>query len=220
MFKAVVFDLYETLVTESGAAIRNAGALGESFGLDAKAYRREWKQLRPRVLCGQLTFQAALTEVGERLGVAIPLDLVRHASDERARAKATIFRRIDPALVALMCDLRERGLQLAVVSNCMAEDVVAWPDSALAQHFDCTMFSFAAGVVKPDPRIYLEALRQLGVKAEDALYVGDGGDDELAGAQGAGLCATQAAWFVSRGASSAWTSLPRPEDVTRFVIDG
>ena len=217
MLKAVLFDLYETLVTESGAQIRNAGALGESFGLDAKAYRAEWKQLRPLVLCGQLTFQAALTEVGERLGVAIPLELVQRACLERARAKSPIFRRIDPALVALTHELRERGLRLAVVSNCMAEDVAAWPDSPLASQFYCTIFSFVTGVVKPDTRIYLEALRQLGVNAEDAIYIGDGGDDELAGARRAGLCAAQATWFVSRDMSGAGPLLPNPGDVTRLV---
>ena len=217
MFKAVLFDLYETLVTESGAAIRNAGALGESFGLDAKAYRREWKQLRPRVLCGQLTFQAALTEVGERLDVAIPLELVQRACDERARAKSAILQRIDPALIALTHDLRERGVRLAVVSNCMAEDVVGWTDSALAPQFDCTMFSFSAGVVKPDARIYLEALRQLRVNAEDAIYIGDGGDDELAGAQRAGLSAAQAAWFVSRGHAESIPVLANQHDVLRLV---
>ena len=220
MFKAVVFDLYETLVTESGAAIRNAGALGESFGLDANAYRREWKQLRPRVLCGQFTFQAALIEVGERLGVAIPFELVQQACAERARAKSTILRRFDPALAALTHDLRECGVRLGVVSNCMAEDVVGWEDSALAPQFDCTVFSFSAGVVKPDARIYLEALRQLGVNAEDALYIGDGGDDELAGAQRAGLCAAQAAWFVSRDTCGAGVLLPKPDDVRRLVVDG
>jgi putative hydrolase of the HAD superfamily len=58
------------------------------------------------------------------------------------------------------------------------------------------VFSFAVGVVKPDPRIYLNAIEQLGVKPEDALYIGDGGDDELAGAQRAGLRAARADWFV------------------------
>ena len=217
MFKAVLFDLYETLVTESGAEIRNAGALGESFGLDARAYRREWKQLRPFVLCGRLTFQAALTEVGERLGVAIPLELVQRACEERTRAKSSIFRRIDPALVALARELRQRGMRLGVVSNCMAEDVLGWPDSALAPEFDCTMFSFMAGVVKPDVEIYLEALQRLGINAGDAIYIGDGGDDELAGARRAGLSAAQAAWFVSRNASPAEPLLSKPADVRRLI---
>ena len=218
MLRAVVFDLYETLVTESGAGIRNAGSLGESFGLDAYAFRREWKPLRPLVLCGRLTFHAALTEVGARLGVATPFALVQQACDERAREKATIFRRIDPAVITLTHDLHERGLKLAVVSNCMAEDVAAWADSPLASQFACTMFSFAAGVVKPDARIYLEVLRQLDVNAEHALYIGDGGDDELAGARQAGLSAAQAAWFVSRDRSDSALVLHTPEDVRRLAL--
>jgi FMN phosphatase YigB (HAD superfamily) len=219
MLKAVVFDLYETLVTESGSGIRNAGSLGESFGLDAKAFRREWKPLRPLALCGQLTFRAALTEAGTRVGVAIPPALVQQACDERARAKSALFQRIDPALVALTHELRERGLRLAVISNCMAEDVAAWPDSPLAPDFACTMFSFAAGVVKPDARIYLEALRQLDVNADDALYIGDGGDDELAGARRAGLSGAQAVWFVSRDISPSEQVIVKPDDVTRLAVD-
>ena len=220
MFRAVLFDLYETLVTETGAEIRNAGALGESFGVDPKAYRKEWKQLRPLVLCGRLTFHAALTQVGERLGVSIPLELMQQACDERARAKSPIFRRIDPALLAMTRELNQRGLRLGVVSNCMAEDVAGWPDSALAPQFDCTIFSFTTGLVKPDVRIYREALRQLGVGAEDAIYIGDGGDDELIGARRAGLCAAQATWFVSRDTSGVAPLLPKPEDVGRLVVGG
>ena len=151
MFKAVVFDLYETLVTQSGTAVPRAGALGESLGLDATAYRREWKQMRPQVLRGELTFAEALTQIGTRLSAAIPLERVQHACDERIRANTEVFQKIDPELVALTRDLRERGVRLATISNCMAEDVVAWPTSAFAPQFTCAVFSFAVGVVKPDP---------------------------------------------------------------------
>src|SRR5688500_9582525 len=209
MFKAVVFDLYETLVTQSGTVVPRAGALGESLGLDATAYRREWKQLRPRVLRGELTFAEALTQIGTRLCAAIPVDRVQHACDERIRANTKVFQTIDPDVLALTRDLRSQGLRLATISNCMAEDVVAWPTSALAPQFLCAVFSFAVGVVKPDAGIYLNAVEQLGVTPEDALYVGDGGDDELGGAERAGLRAAQATWFVSRTESTAVPSLPR-----------
>ena len=58
------------------------------------------------------------------------------------------------------------------------------------------MFSCEAGLAKPDPEIYRKAMRELGVEAETTVYVGDGGDDELAGAQRAGLRAFRAEWFV------------------------
>ena len=40
---------------------------------------------------------------------------------------------------------------------------------------------------KPDPRIYAHALDMVGVRAEDALFVGDGGSDEHRGARGVGI---------------------------------
>lgn len=93
--KAVIFDLYETLVTQSGTDVPRAGALGASLGLDPTAYRREWKQLRPLALRGELTFQQTLLEVGTRLGVAIPIERVQRACDERIRANTAVFAKAD-----------------------------------------------------------------------------------------------------------------------------
>jgi putative hydrolase of the HAD superfamily len=220
MFKAVVFDLYETLVTQSGTAVPRAGALGESLGLDPTAYRREWKQLRPLVLRGRLTFRDALVEIGTRLGMAIATERVQHACDERTRANEEVFQKSAPEIIALTRTLHDGGVHLATISNCMAEDVVAWPQSALAPQFRCAVFSFAAHMVKPDPQIYLEALRRLDVDAADALYIGDGGDDELVGAERAGLHAAQAGWFVSRPVMPAVPFLSNVRDVMRLVAKG
>ncbi len=220
MFKAVVFDLYETLVTQSGTPVPRAGALGQSLGLDPIAYRREWKQLRPQVLRGHLTFREALVEVGARLGVAIATERVQRACDERVRANEEVFQKVDPAITALTRELHRRGVHLATISNCMAEDVVAWPHSAFAPQFRCAVFSFAAHMVKPDPRIYREALRHLDVEAADALYIGDGGDDELAGAERAGLHVARAAWFVSRPDMPAVPFFSNVQDVMRLAARG
>src|SRR5687768_16431423 len=117
MINAVVLDLYETLVTQTGTAVPRAGALGESLGLDATAYRREWKRLRPLVLRGALTFQDALVEAATRLQVALPIERAQQASSDRARANAEVFQKIDSGLVELTRDLQSRGVRLAMVSN-------------------------------------------------------------------------------------------------------
>ncbi|MBC8107204.1 MAG: HAD-IA family hydrolase [Anaerolineae bacterium] len=219
MIKAVIFDLYETLVTQSGTVVPRAGALGESLGLDATAYRREWKQLRPLVLCGQWTFEQALIEVGTRLGVTIPDERVRRACDARIRANTAVFQEIDPEIVALTRDLHNRGVRLATISNCMPEDVMAWPSSAFAPQFGYAAFSFAVECLKPNPQIYFTTIEQLGVNPAETLYIGDGGDDELAGAERAGLRAAQAGWFVQREALAGIPCLANPQDVMK-IMDG
>ena len=54
---------------------------------------------------------------------------------------------------------------------------------------------FDTGLAKPDPEIYWKAIRELGIEPATTVYVGDGGNDELAGAERAGLRAFRAAWF-------------------------
>jgi putative hydrolase of the HAD superfamily len=60
---------------------------------------------------------------------------------------------------------------------------------------DVSVFSFDVGLAKPEPEIYVEALRRLNAEGRHAVFVGDGGDDELVGAERAGLRAAHATWF-------------------------
>ena len=112
--------------------------------------------------------------------------------------KAAPFARIEPEVIAALEALQDRGIRLAVVSNCFAEDVAAWATCSLAEHFDSTVFSFEVGAAKPDPAIYQEACRRLRVSPHAAVFVGDGMHDELTGAARAGMFGVQALWFLRR----------------------
>jgi putative hydrolase of the HAD superfamily len=85
-----------------------------------------------------------------------------------------------------------------VVTNSFAEDVAGWDSSPLRSYFDITLCSCATGLAKPDPEVYLLACHELCLPPGRALFIGDGGDDELDGARRAGLHACRALWFLSR----------------------
>ena len=209
MATAVLFDLYETLVTERDTVQTRAGSLGEALGLDPKLYRPRWKALRPRVVRGELSLAQALHDIGLQLGVAVAAETVQRLCLQRAREKVVVFERIDADLVAMIRALRDEGFRLAVLSNALAEDVASWPGCSLEGLFDVEMFSFAAGVAKPDAAIYEKTLRRLGVTTENAVFIGDGGDDELGGATRVGLRAYRAGWYaMPQQASASETIIP------------
>lgn len=83
--------------------------------------------------------------------------------------------------------LREAEYKTALISDCTCEIPNIWDSTALAPFFDVTVFSCVAGIKKPDPRIYLMATAQLGVKPPDCLYIGDGSSRELTGALEVGM---------------------------------
>jgi len=221
MTAAVLFDLYETLITESTTRPTRASALAAALGLEEKAYRTEWKQRRPRIVRGEMSFVDALTEISESLTGRVDVAAIRQLRDERIREKAAAYARIENDVGALVAELAARGIGLAVISNGFQEDVVGWTDCSLAASFKCAIFSCTEHVAKPDPEIYLRAVRQLGAHPSATVYIGDGADDELGGAERAGLRPARAAWYVRAAPRhGTWAELTNGEDVLRFVAAG
>jgi putative hydrolase of the HAD superfamily len=89
--------------------------------------------------------------------------------------------------VETLTELGARGIRRGLLSVCSEDVPAVWAESELAPHLDATVFSATSGLVKPDPRSYELACAALGVRPDQALFVGDGANDELAGAERAGL---------------------------------
>jgi histidinol phosphatase-like enzyme len=70
--------------------------------------------------------------------------------------------------------LRQKGIRTAVVSN------IAWDIRAVlaAAEVDEYVLSFELGAAKPDPRIFTSALARLGVRADEALMIGDSEEND------------------------------------------
>ena len=79
-----------------------------------------------------------------------------------------------PDSVFALKSLRQNGIATAVVSN------IAWDIRAVlaTAEVDEYVLSFEVGAAKPDPRIFIEALTRLGVRAEEALMIGDSEEND------------------------------------------
>jgi putative hydrolase of the HAD superfamily len=78
-----------------------------------------------------------------------------------------------------------------MISVCTQDVPQVWDDTPLGGKFDATVFSCDVGVSKPDARIYQIACERLGVEPPECLFVGDGANDELPGAERVGMTAIQ-----------------------------
>jgi len=221
MITAVLFDLFETLITESGIQPTRASSLATVLGLENDAYRKEWTIRRPSIVRGQMSFAEALTEISQTLMGRADQAAIRGICQQRIREKAVAYAQIHDEVAGLVTTLARRGVGLAVISNGFEEDVLAWSQCSLADEISCTAFSYAEHVAKPDPEIYQRALRRLGVDPATTVYIGDGGDDELVGAERAGLRAYRAAWFVHDSPQrGTWPELTDHKDVLELMAAG
>jgi len=222
MVKAVLFDLFETLITETGSHPTRASSLGETLGLEREAFRATWKTRRPRIVLGQLSFGEALAEISQKLKGGVDPAAVERVHEQRVREKTALFTSADLRIARMVTGLRGLGVSLAVVSNCFAEDIQAWNLWPLAVHFQFNVFSCEVGLAKPDPEIYRTATRSLNVDPNSCVFIGDGGDDELQGAERAGIRSFRAGWFITdppqgERAVSSHITLADCDDVLRLV---
>ena len=103
---------------------------------------------------------------------------------------AIVFR-VAPGAVAALDALAGAGLALACVANWDVSLLDHLDRLDVSQRFAAIVPSAAAGVEKPDPRIFDVALSRLGVSPTRALHIGDDEVDRL-GASRAGIAFAKA----------------------------
>ncbi|MDQ5821750.1 MAG: HAD-IA family hydrolase [Actinomycetota bacterium] len=177
--RAVIFDLWDTLVlydVEHSRAMERR--IAERLGADPDQFHRVWRESRSERDGGSLADSFRSVGATDELLPEL-LELRRNAFREVAVPQ-------DGALETLR-ELRGRGFRLGIISVCSEEVAELWEETAFAGLFDSTVFSCSVGLRKPDPAIYRLALDELGVEPAEAMFVGDGANDELAGAQRVGM---------------------------------
>jgi len=185
-YRAVIFDLWQTLVPwQADEANRFYDRMADAVGVERGRFREAWLAARPRRETGPIAghLQALLGELDVEGDVDGLLAL------RRDWTKRTLVPR--PDALATLAELRRRGHRLGLISVCTQEVPELWNETALGGMLDETVFSCDVGVSKPDPRIYEIACERLGVEAAECLFVGDGANDELPGAERVGMTAVQ-----------------------------
>ncbi len=187
--RAVVFDLFNTLTPPvDDAAFKTARIeMARAVGADPDAFSHAWSaSWRERYDGTFPTVQACVRGVCEALGAHAEEAAIEEASQIRIDcARRAVRPRADA--VATLARLRGLGLRTALISNCIPEIPLIWPATPYAGAIDEPLFSCEEGLTKPDPAIYLRACERLRVDPTDCVFVGDGAQGELSGAQRVGM---------------------------------
>ena len=106
---------------------------------------------------------------------------------ELIRREVELWNQYDGRVFDWIGRLRAAGHRTAILSNLprvLGEALRATP--GFLDPFDHVTFSYELGVIKPDPGIYADAIRGLGVKPEEALFLDDR-PENVEGGRAAGL---------------------------------
>jgi len=201
MIKAVFFDFFNTLVYFDPPREKHYADTAAEFGVritpeaiaaalpEADAWWRS-ENFRSTIKDRE---QESKFDAYRGYGLRILRDAENTVSPEQALqmlAKAFSvgfkFKNYDDSLPALRA-LKGKNMQMGVISN-IGEQIDSYLDKAgFTDYFAYKITSFEAGCDKPQPQIFQLALRRAGLKAEEALFVGDQYELDVLGARSAGI---------------------------------
>lgn len=198
MIKAVIFDLYETLITEWVSRKYLSSQCARDLGIDHALFREMWHNHHHAMDTGRLSYHQVLESILTAAGKTPDNALIAACEQKRITGKNDCFAHPDESVLHMLFSLKQQGLKLALCSNCSADEVAGLFTSPLYPLFDAVILSYQAGLVKPDKQIYLHCANQLSLLPEECLFVGDGGSKELFGAENAGMHPLRALWFPEK----------------------
>jgi putative hydrolase of the HAD superfamily len=185
--RAVIFDLWQTLVPwPADTAKALYGQMAEAVGAPRDQFEEVWLSGRSARDTGPIadSVRWVFGELG--LDDADPQTII---SLRREWTRESLIPR--PDAVPTLEELRRRGHKLGLITVCSTDVAELWEATPFSGLFDSTIFSADVGISKPDPRIYELCCEELDVESGDCLFVGDGANHELPGAEKVGMTALQ-----------------------------
>jgi len=222
MKKAVIFDLFETLITEWGHDKYTKRQMSQDLHCPFEEFAACWETLHEKQYCGEISFADSIRYVCNKLGIPVYEKTIEHVISRRKQTKAACFDYVYPEIYSLLKILREKGYKLGILSNCSQEEVTLIKESEIYQYFDEVILSYEVHMKKPDSCIYEEAARRLGVALSECIFVGDGGSNELVGAKAVGMKAIQAKWYTNqhphkRANIDGFFTAEEPLDIVEYI---
>ena len=127
--------------------------------------------------------KAVLAEAGIKADEELPMKVLKVA---REKAKELTFVLFDDVLSTLKA-LKERGFILGLLTNATKDMLAIHRKLGLEPYLEFVVTSKEVGADKPKPPIFLAALDRAGVKASEAVHVGDQYQLDVLGAMGVGI---------------------------------
>ncbi len=195
MVRAVIFDMFETLVTHFDSMPYFCREIAADMGVEERAIRDTWDGTDHDRTIGRLTLEEVIARILRENGRCDDA-LFQRIVEKRRQSKVEVFRHLHPEILPMLEALKRRGVKIGLVSNCFSEERGPIRESALFPFFDAAMLSCEQGICKPDEEIFLRCAAALDVPCAACLYVGDGGSRELEVAGKLGMRPLQVAWYL------------------------
>ncbi len=198
MIKAVIFDMYETLITHYDSPLYFTAQMAADADVPAEQFRELWVLSETERTIGNLSFEDVIRDILVKTG-RYSDTIFEKIVTNRIATKKDCFEHLHAEILPMLEELKQRGIKIGLISNCYSEEAIVIRESVLFPYFDAAYLSYEQGLKKPDPEIFRRCMNELQVEAEECIFVGDGGSQELEASGSLGMKPLQATWYFKEG---------------------
>jgi HAD superfamily hydrolase (TIGR01509 family) len=168
---AALLDLYDTVARTRWRELSDR--ISGELGVDVAALYRAYGLTRAERSIGAFDGpEGDMAAIVEAAGIGSTPELIDSLVASERRFTETGVELWEDSL-PVVYELQQRGIKTALVSNCSHSTRGIVDRLGLVDAFDDVILSFEVGLRKPDPAIYREALRRVGVEPDRAIFVDD-----------------------------------------------
>lgn len=215
MIRAVIFDMFETLITHYKCPLYFGAQMAADAGIPEKNFQTLWRPTESDRSIGKIRTEEVIEMILKENGCYTD-ELLEKIVQKRISTKEECFKHLHLEIIPMLTKLKEEGISIGLISNCFSEEAEVIRKSMLFQYFDKVCLSYEEGVQKPDEEIYRRCMAGLGVAPEECIYIGDGGSQELEAARDLGMNAMQAVWYMDNKKKDFF-QLEKPLDVLKWI---
>ena len=215
MIRAVIFDMFETLITHYKCPLYFGAQMAADAGIPEKNFQTLWRPTESDRSIGKIRTEEVIEMILKENGCYTD-ELLEKIVQKRISTKEECFKHLHLEIIPMLTKLKEEGISIGLISNCFTEEAEVIRKSMLFQYFDKVCLSYEEGVQKPDEEIYRRCMAGLGVAPEECIYIGDGGSQELEAARDLGMNAMQAVWYMDNKKKDFF-QLEKPLDVLKWI---
>ena len=122
MKKAVIFDMYETLITLWNSKPYMGRELSEDIGISESKFREIWDLTEDERTLGSKTLEEVLEQVlrvNNRYNVELHQNLVK----KRIASKVEAFEHMHPDIIPMLQGLKDKNIKIGLITNCFNEEI-------------------------------------------------------------------------------------------------
>lgn len=189
MYKAVLFDLFGTLIAPPPMPVyrQMVSGVASALGVSLETLNDPWMSINDGRLDGSFeSSEGDILAAAKLIGVEVSESQMAECMDIR-RSVTRDFLVPKPGALDMLDALVEMDCALGLVTDCVYDVPAVWAETDFFPYFSAAHYSCVTHIRKPDARAYKGVLDLLETSPEEALFVGDGGSDELNGAVRVGM---------------------------------